>query len=250
MSNDKKKKRNYAVRESFRDIFGVWLLEKQSFEGDYDMPVVGSFDDISPIDYLALYSDVAEYRKTENTSVCFYQYDHVFDGIHGLYNSIIYKDEARLEKFRERFKGVKWIVAPDYSLFGDFPNALQIFNVYRSRVCMCWLAANTEAKIIPNVRWSFPFTFEYCFDGIMKGSNVAVGVLGLVRGNENRAMFLEGFKKMVDTIQPKAILVYGFITESNAEDLLGYAMERGVRIVIPHSKIDRYKGEDAVYGIR
>ncbi|MCR5491362.1 MAG: DUF4417 domain-containing protein [Bacilli bacterium] len=243
-------KRRYAVRKSFRDIFGVWLLEELTFEGDYDMPVVGNFDDISTIDYLALYSDVAEYSKTENAAVGFYQYDHVFDGIHGLYNSIIYKDEKRLAAFRERFKGVKWIITPDYSLFGDFPNALQIYNVYRSRICAAWLESNTGAKVIPNVRWSFPFTFEYCFDGIMKGSNVAIGVLGLVKGNNNRAMFLKGFRKMVDTIQPKAILVYGFVTESNIEELLGYAMERSVRIVIPHSKIDRYKREEAVYGVR
>lgn len=243
-------KNNYCVRDAFKDIFGIWLLENQSFEGSFDMPVVGNFDDISNIDYIALFSDTSEYKKTENTAICFYQYDHVFDGIHGLYNSIIYKDEKRLAKYRERFKGVKWIVAPDYSLFGDFPNALQIFNVYRSRVCICWLASNTSAKIIPNVRWSFPFTFEYSFDGIMKGSNIAIGLVGLTKGNNNRLMFLEGFKKMVDTIQPKAILVYGFVTESNIEVLLGYAMERGVRIIIPHSKIDRYKGEGSVYGIR
>ena len=243
-------KNNYCVRDAFKDIFGIWLLENQSFEGSFDMPVVGNFNDISNIDYIALFSDTSEYKKTENTAVCFYQYDHVFDGIHGLYNSIIYKDEKRLAKYRERFKGVKWIVAPDYSLFGDFPNALQIFNVYRSRVCVCWLASNTSAKIIPNVRWSFPFTFEYSFDGIMKGSNIAIGLVGLTKGNNNRLMFLEGFKKMVDTIQPKAILVYGFVTESNIEVLLGYAMERGIRIIVPHSKIDRYKGEGSVYGIR
>lgn len=49
-------------------------------------------------------------KGTENTCVCFYQYDHVFDGIHGLYNSIIYQDKERLEKFRERFKNVKYII--------------------------------------------------------------------------------------------------------------------------------------------
>ena len=143
---------NYTVRDNFKDIFGVYFLESLSFEGDYDMPVVGNFDDISVIDYIALYSDTSEYNKTENTCVAFYQYDHVFDGVHGLYNSIIYKDEERLNKFRERFRKVKYIIAPDYSLFGDFPNALQIFNVYKSRVCMCWLIANTEAKILPNIR--------------------------------------------------------------------------------------------------
>lgn len=241
---------NYTVRDNFKDIFGVYFLESLSFEGDYDMPVVGNFDDIGVIDYIALYSDTSEYNKTENTCVAFYQYDHVFDGIHGLYNSIIYQNEERLNMFRERFKGVKYIVAPDYSLFGDFPNALQIFNIYKSRVCMCWLIANTKAKILPNVRWTFPFTFEYCFDGIMKGSNIAIGVLGQIRDKENKKMFLKGFKVAIDRIEPKCILVYGFVTESNFDELFGYAKSKGIKIIVPHSKIDKYKKEDAIYGPR
>lgn len=108
---------NYNVRNNFKDIFGIYLLESLSFEGKYDMPIIGCFDDVTNIDYLALYRDKSEYLKTQNTAVCFYQYDHMFDGIHGLYNSIIYQDEKRLNKFRERFKDAKWIIAPDYSLF-------------------------------------------------------------------------------------------------------------------------------------
>lgn len=240
--------KNYQVRDNFKDIFGVYLLESQRFEGDFDMPIVGNFDDISLIDYFALYSDLSEYHKTTNTCVCFYQYDHVFDGIHGLYNSIIYQDFDRLEKFRKRFEGVKYIVAPDYSLFGDFPNALQIFNIYRSRVCMAWLLKNTKAKIIPNVRFSFNFTFNYAFDGIMKGSNIAIGLLGLMHHKENKKMFLDGFKEAIDRIMPKSILVYGFITKQNIEEFLGYAIEKGIEIIVPHSKIDMYKKEDAFYG--
>ena len=241
---------NYNVRSSFKDIFGVYLLESLSFEGDFDMPVVGNYDDVEAIDYLALYSDLQDYHKTENTCVCFYQYDHVFDGVHGLYNSIIYKDEKRLNKFRERFKDVKYIIAPDYSLFGDFPNALQIFNIYKSRVCMSWLIANTKAKVIPNIRWSFPFTFDYCFDGIMKGSNIAVGVLGQVHNVANKKMFLEGLKKAIDRIEPKTIVIYGFVTEGNFDEFFGYAKTKGTKIIIPHSKIDMYKKESAVYGCR
>lgn len=239
---------NYNVRKNFKDIFGVYFLESLNFEGDYDMPVVGNFDNIDDIDYLALYSDTKDYKKTENTCICFYQYDHVFDGIHGLYNSIIYQDEKRLAIFKERFKDVKYIIAPDYSLFGDFPNAMQIYNVYKSRVCLCWLKANTSASIIPNVRWSLPFSYDYCFDGITWGSNIAIGLLGQMQNKENKKIFLDGFKKAIDTINPKAIIAYGFITESNFEEFFGYAVSKGIKILIPHSKIDKYKKEDAIYG--
>ncbi len=240
----------YNVRNNFKDIFGVYFLESLSFDGDYDMPLIGNFDDIAHIDYIALYSNVAEYNKTDDTCVAFYQYDHVFDGLHGLYNSIIYRNERKLSEFRERFDGVKYIIAPDYSIFGDFPNALQISNVYKSRLCACWLEANTKAKIIPNVRWGLDFSYEYCFDGIMKGSNIAIGLLGQIQNKENKRMFLEGFKEAIDKIEPKSILVYGFVTENNFDEYFSYAISKGVEIVVPHSKIDRYKKEDAIYGSR
>ena len=240
----------YDVRNGFKDIFGVYLLESLSFEGDYDMPVIGCFDNISKIDYLSLYSDLQDYQKTDNTCVCFYQYDHVFDGVHGLYNSIIYQDEKRLALFRERFKNVKYIVGPDYSLFGDFPVALQIFNIYKSRVCMAWLKANTNAVIIPNIRWTFDFSYEFAFDGIMKGSNIAISILGQIRDKDNRKMFFDGFKEAIDRIEPKSILVYGFVTESNFDEIFGYAESKGIKIIIPHSKIDMYKKEGAIYGTR
>lgn len=98
-------------------------------------------------------------KGTENTCVCFYQNDHVLDCIHGLYNSIIYQDKERLEKFRERFKNVKYIIGPNYSLYGDFPVPLQMFNAYKSRLCIAWLKTNTKAIIIPNIRWTFNWAF-------------------------------------------------------------------------------------------
>ena len=241
---------NYSVRNGFKDIFGVYLLESLSFEGDYDMPVIGCYDDISNIDYLSLFSDLQDYNKTDNTCICFYQYDHVFDGVHGLYNSIIYQDNEKLNKFRERFKNVKYIIGPDYSLFGDFPVALQIFNVYKSRLCISWLKANTNAIIIPNIRWTFDFSYDFCFDGIMKGSNIAISILGQIHDKDNKKMFLDGFKETIDRIEPKTILVYGFVTESNFNEIFGYAESKGIKIIIPHSKIDIYKKEDAVYGTR
>lgn len=240
----------YNVRNNFKDIFGVYLLESLYFNGEYDMPLIGNFDDLSELDYIALFSDVGEYSKTNNTCVAFYQYDHIFDGIHGLYNSIVYKDKKRLEKFKKRFKNVKYIISPDYSLYGDFPNALQITNVYKSRICSAWLIANTNAKIIPNIRWSFEFSYKYCFDGIINGSNIAISILGQVRNKKNKKMFLEGFKKAIDHINPKSIIVYGFVTKNNFYEFFGYAKSKGVKIIIPHSKIDKYKKENAIYGTR
>lgn len=83
----------------------------------------------------------------------------------------------------------------------------------------------------------------------MKGSNIAIGLLGLMHHKENKKMFLDGFKTAIDKIQPKSILAYGFITKNNIEEYLGYAINKGITIIVPHSKIDMYKKEDAFYGV-
>jgi hypothetical protein len=82
----------------------------------------------------------------------------------------------------------------------------------------------------------------------MSGSNIAISLLGLIRNKENKKMFLDGFKIAIDRIKPKSILVYGFISKDNITEYLGYAVEKGIEIIVPHSKIDMYKKEDAFYG--
>ena len=109
---------------------------------------------------------------------------------------------------------------------------------------------NTKAMVIPNIRWTFPFSYEYCFDGIMKGSNIAIGLLGQIQKKDNKRMFIDGIKTAIDQINPSAIIVYGFFNASNFDEYFGYTKSKGVDIIIPHSKIDKYKGTDAIYGAR
>ena len=85
------------------------------------------------------------------------------------------------------------------------PRALQIFNVFRSR----WVAAYWQSKgliVIPCVSWSDALSYDYCFDGIEKESIVSVGMIGCKR---NKKAFLRGYNKMLEVIDPKAIIVFG-----------------------------------------
>ncbi len=61
---------------------------------------------------------------------------------------------------------------------------------------------------------------------------------------------MNGFKEAINRIEPKIIIVYGFVTKSNFDEIFGYAKSKGIKIIIPHSKIDKYKKEDAIYGTR
>ena len=47
------------------------------------------------------------------------QYDVKFDNTKGIFEAIYYNDVNLLEKYKERFKNVRYAIAPDYSEIGD-----------------------------------------------------------------------------------------------------------------------------------
>lgn len=63
--------------------------------------------------------------------------------------------------------------------------ALQLYNTFRNRWCGAYLASK-DIQVIPTVNWGDENTFEFCFDGIPKGSIVAVSTY-MVREHNNHA---------------------------------------------------------------
>lgn len=96
---------------------------------------------------------------------------------------------------------------PDFSLYADWPLALQQWNVYRSRwVGRFWQEAGI--RVIPTVNWSDYASFSWCFRGIPQGQIVAVGAPA--KSNESAvAAFIVGFDAMLAALEPRYIIVYG-----------------------------------------
>ena len=81
----------------------------------------------------------------------------------------------------------------------------QIGNVGKNR----WVGAHWQSKgkiVIPTVSWSTEESFEFCFNGIEKGSIVAVSTVGCRRMKES---FLKGYNEMLRVIEPTNIICYG-----------------------------------------
>lgn len=79
------------------------------------------------------------------------------------------------------------IMTPDFSLYTDYPKALQIYNHYRKH----WLGALWQSmgyKVIPTIAWSDKDSFKWCFDGTSKGATVAVSSVGTQRSKENKSV--------------------------------------------------------------
>ena len=115
-------------------------------------------------------------------------------------------------RFLERLLKFKAVISPDFSLYTDFPRALQILSCYRRNWCGAYWAY-MGVDIIPDVVWGDKDSYEYCFDGLPKRSTVAVSSVGVKRNKEFNGeedeMFKIGFDEMMNRLEPTTVLYYG-----------------------------------------
>jgi hypothetical protein len=115
-------------------------------------------------------------------------------------------------------------LTPDFSLYPEMPLAAQLWQVYRNRWCGAFWRSR-RVRVIPTVSWSDERSFPFCFLGVEPGSAVAVSTVGLAgRGatDEERGMFRAGYARMLESIEPRRVLLYG----EGAEALLGTTLFR------------------------
>ena len=100
------------------------------------------------------------------------------------------------------------VLSPDFSLYSDMPQAMKIWNVYRSRL-LGQMMRRAGCRVIPTVSWADAGSYEYCFDGITPGGTVAVSTVGAMYSKVCRSLFFQGFEAMTARLKPKTIIVYG-----------------------------------------
>lgn len=110
-------------------------------------------------------------------------------------------------RYGEMLSGYNCTLSPDFSMYTNFPKAVQIWNHYRKH----WLARYWQdmgLTVIPTICWSDEESFEWCFDGEPKNSVVAVSNIGCVRSPKNHEAFMLGYEEMLKRLNPKLVLFY------------------------------------------
>lgn len=103
------------------------------------------------------------------------------------------------------------LLAPDFSLYQDWPLSLQIWNTYRSRWCSVYWQAQ-GFTVIPTVSWSTAESFSFCFLGLPQRSVVALSTVGVNLDHPlEYQLFMDGFQEMVQQLQPSRALCYGSV---------------------------------------
>lgn len=179
--------------------------ERMRFPSDnyYGFPVLSATQTIG--DRMIRFCDWKEVDDPENYIAHFYYDDYKFISAW-----------REPDKYIDRLSQFKAVVAPDFSLYTDFPITLQILSCYRRQWCGAyWQSLGLD--VIPDVVWGTKESYKFCFDGIPKRSTVAVSTVGVKRdkewNNETDSLFRDGYNEMLKRLEPTTILFYGDMIE-------------------------------------
>lgn len=222
-----------------KDVWCAALTNRSHKCGKMSYAEVGYFGRELP-DYIATFPDVGEYRKTSLTAASFFTDDYRFDGRDGLYEAVRCHDQRLLERYRARFADCRFVIPPDYSCYSNMQPYKQIFNIGRSREMFLFMKLEWKLEVIPFAGWGSRESLEYCFDGIMEGSVVAISLKGVFKkgiNSERVILAKEAIKRLVDQVRPRAIVVYSASARETTFSVVEYAANIGVEVVVPSNRL-------------
>ena len=169
--------------------------------GRYDMPALEPTE-ITTKHFLPFnYASSIKETACDEVGIHFFLDDYQFQRI--------WTEPVRYVNMLRRFSQV---LTPDFSMYADFPIAIQIYNHYR-RQWFGKLMQDAGIDVIPTVSWSTQESYSFCFDGIPQHAAVAVSSVGTRRTKEARQLFLSGYNEMLSRLEPQKILFAGAIPE-------------------------------------
>ena len=140
-----------------------------------------------------------EDRNYLDRMVHFFLYDYRFERVWKNPDT----DIEKLSRYRA-------VLSPDFSMYPEMAPVMQLYNVFRNRWCGAYWASK-GMRVIPTVNWGDESTFGFCFEGIEKGSVVAVSTY-MASEHDNRQdqkeWFITGYNEMLRRIEPEKIICY------------------------------------------
>lgn len=171
---------------------GTWkipIIPKAIFSDDEfnDLRLIG-FDRAKPED-----------DRHTDWMVHFFLYDYKFERVW-----------KHPEQVIERLRPYRAVLSPDFSMYLEMNPVIQLYNVFRNRWCGAYLAKK-GLRVIPTVSWGDESTFDFCFEGIPRGSAVAVSTYMVSEHGhhaDQKDFFMKGYREMLRRIEPERIICY------------------------------------------
>lgn len=165
-------------------------------QGVFDIPIIkGTNRTVIP--QLIDFSQVLRCKAPSENGVHFFLYDYQFSRVWDF-----------PERWMNKLKEFQCVCSPDFSIYTDFPKALQIYAHYKKH----WLAAYWEEngiEVIPSINWGDESSYNWCFDGEPIGGTIAITSQGTQNRSSTKKLFLKGYDAMLERLQPETIIFYG-----------------------------------------
>lgn len=177
-------------------------MEKAIFPGvgAYDIPEIKSMQWDGPCEFIDFNASI-RCRNQSLKGVHFFIDDYRF--------SRLWVNPSRYIDLLRKFK---YVMSPDFSTYIDFPAATQIYNHYRKH----WIGAYLQEEgvsVIPTISWGDESSYQWCFDGEPAHGVVAVSSVGTQKSARSRELFQQGYRMMVEVLEPETIIFYGSIPD-------------------------------------
>lgn len=230
-------------KSNLKNLLNLNIIDETNLTpkvGDLDMPYIQcGCEKIPHFDYLASYSQPSTYFQSPNTCLSFFEYDSHFDGIHGIWNGIYYRDKKILCEFKNRVCGVKYMIAPDYSKCGDVPEEENHYRQFKMRITSIWITMNTDSVVIPLVSAGNSLHMNYMLDGMENCEIVAFNAKGPMGDPSQMRIFKRSIEYTVDTLPKlKRIIVYSTSPNINkTREIFQYAINKNIEVDVPNNML-------------
>lgn len=170
-------------------------------------PVIHAAQAPEALSQLVGFRDILQDHDTAETGVHFFLDDYKFE-----------RFWQRPENYIKRLSTYPCVFSPDFSLYTDYPEPLQRWNLYRNQLLGAWMQ-HEGVRVIPTATFAGGKSYDWCFDGIEPGSAVAVSTVGLCVGKDSKALLREGVAELIRRKHPTELLIYGKVPDDLAAQL-------------------------------
>lgn len=196
-------------RKSDLDVFLASKLKNANFNtGFYQIPVIPNSEINKPME-LVLWSMRHKCANKNECGLIFYEYDCKFDGKNGIYNVLKYGSDEEVNSLIKELSEFAFVVCPDYSVYGNFPNYKQIEAMSKSRE-VGYILWSYGIKVVINYRATYDWSYELALSGIPENAIISIGTLGALKDKESRKMLKDSITALIGFCKPMVLIVYGY----------------------------------------
>lgn len=213
-----KEKNEMAIKKSktpyIRDVYLAYLIDGARRTETDEFPIIEEWMVAAePPKEIIQWDRRRDVVDASATGICFYCCDPGFQPILG-----------NPRKYIDKMKQYNCVVGIDASPYDNMPLVVQKSQIYLN-LGITYFFGSLGIKVIPNVRLGDNRTLT-SLEAYPKNTLIAIGTHGFTKRLDNRYIFADQVKRIVDLLEPKGICVYGPIPD----EIFGYVRQKGIPI--------------------